>query len=247
MPTHIDNLAECPIVRLAEVASIRLGFTPIKEKRGDYADDASRSNRRLAGSDFVRRTVLMLQPSNIAEDGTIDWPRLERVNVLPKQSYESHALQPGSVLLCLRGVMRVANLTSKTLTHDLDATAEPLPIVASGAWAVIHPHRDLLTATYLTWHLKLPSTTRQLLQARTGTALQFIPISAVQEMHLPVPSRDTQDAVARTAGLIDQVEKLEQQRLALLRTYLSGSIRSERASRHEANDQLTSNRGTAAH
>lgn len=242
MPTLTDTLLECPTRRLGDVATVRLGFTPLKEKRSDYG---SASDQRPPQT-FVRRTVLMVQPSNITDEGTIDWRRLERINVQPKQSYESHMLQPGSVLLCLRGVMRVANLTEQTLQHDLDATAEPLPIVASGAWAVIKPDTQVLTPNYLSWHLKQPSTATRLYEARAGSALQFIPLSVVQDMTLPLPRCDAQDAIVRAANLIDQVEKLEQQRLELLRSFLAGSLRTQSRGGRVARTGQTKNRGKSA-
>jgi hypothetical protein len=244
MPTLTDNLRDCPTRRLGDVATVRLGFTPLKEKRSDYAS-ASTTNQRPS-QPFVRRTVLMVQPSNITDEGTIDWRRLERINVQPKQSYESHMLQPGSVLLCLRGVMRVANLTEQTLQHDLDATAEPLPIVASGAWAVIRPDTQVLTTNYLTWHLKQPSTVARLHEERAGSALQFIPLSVVQDMTLPLPRCDAQDALVRAADLIDQVAKLERQRLELLRSYLAGSIQTHSPAGRVARAGETKNRGNSA-
>ncbi|MFM1881705.1 MAG: hypothetical protein RJA05_114 [Planctomycetota bacterium] len=224
MPTLNSNLRECTARRLGDVATVRLGFTPVKEKRSDYAGIDDRGHAQP----FVRRTVLMVQPSNIGDDDAIDWRRLDRINVQPRQSYESHVLRPGMVLLCLRGVMRVATLTKETLQHDLEATADPLPVVASSAWAVINPHAQALAASYLAWYLKQPATTSRLQGQRAGSALQFIPIAAVQDMSLPLPRRDAQDAVVRAAHLIDKVEKLERQRTELLRASLAGSIQSAR-------------------
>ena len=243
MPTPTNNLRECHSRRLGDVATIRLGFTPLKEKRSEYSRaDAS----QRAAQPFVRRTVLMVQPSNITTEGTIDWRRLERINVQPTQSYESHKLEPGSVLLCLRGVMRVANLAEQTLRHDLDATAEPLPVVASGAWAVIRPNPQRLTTNYLTWHLKQPSTAARLHGERSGSALQFIPLSVVQDMTLPLPHCEAQDAIVRAASRIDQVEKLERQRLELLRSFLAGSIQTQSPDGRVARGRDTNNRGKSA-
>lgn len=244
MPTLTDNLRDCPSRRLSDVATIRLGFNPLKEKRGECSR-ADTTNQRPA-QPFVRRTVLVVQPSNITAEGTIDWRRLERINVQPTQSYESHMLQPGSVLLCLRGVMRVANLTEQTLEHDLDATAEPLPVVASGAWAVIRPDTQVLTTNYLTWHLKQPTTATRLHSERSGSALQFIPLSVVQDMSLPLPRREVQDAIVRAASLIDQVEKLEHQRLELLRSFLAGSIQTQTPDGRVARGRASSNRSKSA-
>lgn len=242
MPTLTNNLLDCPSRRLGDVATIRLGFTPLKEKRSEYARAAA-DNRRPA-REFVRRTVLMVQPSNITEEGTIDWRRLERINVEPNQSYEGHTLYAGSILLCLRGVMRVANLTQQTLEHDLDATAEPLPVVASGAWAVIRPDTNVLTTNYLTWHLKQPPTAARLHRERAGSALQFIPLSVVQDMTLPVPRCEAQDAIVRAASLINRVEQLERQRLELIRSYIAGSI--QNPDRRVTRNRATDNRGKSA-
>lgn len=246
MTTLINILQECPASRLGDIATIRLGFTPLQENRSDYARSGSDAASRGDAVGFVRRTVLMVQPSNITDDGAIDWRRLERINVQPNQSFEGHTLHPGSILLCLRGVMRVANLTEQTLKHDLDATAEPLPVIASGAWAVIRPHANRLTTNYLTWQLKQPSTANRLLRQRAGSALQFIPLSVVQDLQLPVPPCNTQDALVRAAKLLDHMDHLERQRLQLLRTYLAGSLRTPTPSGRVARRQDTNNRGKSA-
>lgn len=243
-PTLNHNLLECNTRRLGDVATVRLGFTPLKEKRSDYASASITSQR--PSQPFVRRTVLMVQPSNITDEGAIDWRRLERINVQPKQSYESHTLQPGCVLLCLRGVTRVAHLTEDALQHDLDATAEPLPVVASGAWAVIRPDSNVLTTNYLSWHLSQPATATRLREKRVGTVVQFIPLSVVQDMTLPLPRLGAQYALARAANLIDQVEKLERQRLELLRTYLAGSIQTPSPDGRVARSGKSNDRGSLA-
>ena len=222
MPSLTNYFREIYSSRLGDVATVRLGFSPLKEKREESQSDSLR--RRFYPS-FVRRTVLMVQPSNITDEGAIDWRRLERINVLPNQTFESHVLYAGSILLCLRGVMRVANLTKETLVHDLDATAEALPVVASSAWAVIRPNTNLLSTNYLTWQLKQPATATRLREERAGSALQFIPLSVVQDFNIPVPPRNLQDALVRAASLIDQAEQLERQRFELLRSYLAGSMR----------------------
>jgi hypothetical protein len=206
------------------VATVRLGFNPVKEKRWSDTEAKSAGATSHAHSDFSRNTVLVVQPTSITDQGEIDWKRLDRINVPKHQSFEGHMLWPGTVLLCLRGVMRVANLTAETLEQDLDAAGERLPVVASGAWAVIRPDARILAADYLCWHLKQPSTASRLRSERTGSALQFIPLSVVQDMELPVPAPDTQAAIVRVSGLIDRLGHLEAERLELLRKYVAGTV-----------------------
>jgi hypothetical protein len=225
MPISTDTLRACPVRHLGDVAAIRLGFTPLKERRGEL------SAPEVDGPGFVRDTVLVVHPSHVKDDGSLDWPRLERANVPPHQSYDGHILVPPSILLCLRGVMRVASLDAKALSHDLDATVDPLPVVASGAWAVLCPRPDTVLPQYLAWFLKLPSTMKHLLHARTGTVAQFVPISAVQGLELPLPPLDAQAAFVRAAALMDQMEQLERQRLDLLRQCLAGTISTHRSSK----------------
>jgi hypothetical protein len=247
MQTSTEHLQQYPVRRLDEVATVRLGFTPVKDKR--WSDTSARSSDTIAHafSDFNRNTVLVIQPSNISDEGEIDWKRLDRINVPQHQSFEGHILWPGTVLLCLRGVMRVANLTAQTLAQDLDATGEQLPVVASGAWAVIRPDTNQLAAQYLCWYLKQRATTARLRSERAGSALQFIPLSVVQEMELPVPRRDTQEAVVRVAKLIDRLGRLEAERLELLRRYVTGAMQPLAASNPAARARKTNNRGNPAH
>jgi hypothetical protein len=234
MPNSTNHLQQHPTRHLRDVAAVRLGFTPVREKRWTDAHAGNSGADEATFADLSRNTVLVVQPTHITDDGAIDWRRLDRVNVPQHQSFEGHILWPGTVLLCLRGVMRVANLTAQTLEQDLDATGERLPVVASGAWAVIRPDTNALSADYLCWHLKQPSTASRLSAKRTGSALQFIPLSAVQEIELPVPQLSTQAAIARVSTLLDRLGRLEAERLDLLQKYVAGSLHSKTDGSHTA-------------
>ena len=137
----------------------------------------------------------------------------------------------------------MANVTEQTLAHNLDGTADPLPVVASSAWAVIRPDTSVLTTNYLAWQLKQPATAMRLHKERAGSALQFIPLSVVQDLSLPVPPSGTQDALVRAAQLIDRIERLEHERLELLREYIAGSIRTQDRGGCVARNNDTTNRG----
>jgi hypothetical protein len=228
--------------RLHEIASIRTGFTPHPERRSRDLPALAWSGAGK-GSDYIRRTVLMIHPSMVTDDGGLDWMRLERINVPPSQSIERHALVPGAVLLCLRGVLRAFHVTAAVLDESPDVPGERLPVVASSAWAVICPTGDALDSAFLAWHLVQTSTQGQLRSKRIGSSLPFVPLRQLDDLMIPLPPIREQQAISRAAKLMDQIDKLEQQRSALLREYLHGSLRPRLSDGHVApNPKASRNR-----
>ena len=247
MSNHtIELLQSAPRRPLDEVAKVRIGFTPMVASRGprtqpnlqDTSTPTDASDHLISDPYHLSREIIVIQPSTINQDGRINWDRIDRATIPSSQNIESHRLTPGSVLLCLRGDIRVAALTPEVLEHEQGDTPEPLPITASTAWAVIDPDHRRLNYQYLAWQLNQPSTIARLQSQKKGTLLNYIPLQAVKEWELPVPNLDAQQAVARIASLVDRLRILEQTRAELLRKYITGCLprqRSKHALRQPAN------------
>lgn len=217
----MDVLREARFERLQDVAKVRLGFAPAKEPRL-RSDDWGLAERSPWSPQRDLQSTFVIQPSSIGNDGAIDWNRVERVDLQPGQKVDVHALAPGMVLLGLRGVTRVVALTDASLRQDRRAPSEPMPVTASTAWAVIEPNRARLDSRYLAWQLALPSAMTELQRTKTGSALHFIPVKAVQDWTLPVPTLPAQEHLARLIELLDRIRTLETERDRLTRQYITG-------------------------
>lgn len=218
----MDSGAAPILCRLDEVASVRLGFTALKPERSSLAD--APDPRSASGGARSRGFVQMIQPSNVSEDGVVDVQRLDLVRVNANQSSEAHELHPGAILLCLRGVLRIALLDERTLTRSVDDPNHGIAVVASGAWAVIRPDPKLASADFIAWQLRQRSSISKLHWERGGSASQFIRITAVAELMVSVPDLATQSAFVNALRLIDDVERLDRRRIELLRNGLVGAL-----------------------
>lgn len=217
----MDLLQVARFERLRDVARVRIGFAPAKEPRGRH-DTWGLEDQSPWAPQVDLQSTFVIQPSSIRDDGSIDWSRVDRADLQPGQKVETHALAPGMVLLGLRGVTRVVVLTDASLRQDRQALDEPVSVTASTAWAVIEPDGARLDSRYLAWQLALPSTTAQLQRTKTGSALHFIPVKAVQEWILPVPVLSVQDRITRMVELLDRTRDLEAERDRLIRRYIAG-------------------------
>ncbi|MDA1106694.1 MAG: restriction endonuclease subunit S [Planctomycetota bacterium] len=137
------------------------------------------------------------------EFGCIEWPKLELVQLDIEQPLGHHSLLPGSVLICLRGSLRVCRIPNRIPQLGPPA-GDPVPILASTAWAVIEPNPDEVTSEYLEWILNRPSVLKQLADRRKGSTVQFIPIKQLADIELPVPDLTTQREIVKTASDLDE-------------------------------------------
>jgi hypothetical protein len=168
--------------------------------------------------------ALVLPPSQLNAQGFPSWDRLELVDMHSFGSLQHHRLQKDDIMLVLRGPHRALRVTESTL--GADHVAMSLPVVASSAWAVITPDPDRLNSSFLAWELGLPRTRSMLERSKKGSVLQFIPISAVADLRLHIPSMERQEQLGRAAAAIDRIEALESERTRLLRSSLAASTES---------------------
>lgn len=107
------------------------------------------------------------------------------------------------ILLPIRGNRNAALL--------YDKAKRPEPTIASGAFAVIRPHANILDSKYLVWFLNLPETQDYFRRASVGTTVQNLPLNAIKNLNVIVPDLDKQE-------LIGEIFYLRlQERLAIIR------------------------------
>jgi restriction endonuclease S subunit len=157
----------------------------------------------------------------LSADGIPAWDRLELIDMHSIGSLQHHQLQKNDVMLVLRGSHRAMQVTSGVL--GASQYEKPLPIVASSAWAVITPDPKRLNSSFLAWELGLPRTRSMLERSKKGSVLQFIPIAAVADLKIHIPSMERQEWLGRAAAAIDRIEALEAERTRLIRSCLAAS------------------------
>jgi hypothetical protein len=150
----------------------------------------------------------MVQMSDIKPDQPWVPETLERIE--PPDNWQKHALRVHDVLLAVRG-----QRNSAAMFHgEMDA-------VAAANLAVLKFKGDALPH-YLTWYLNLPQTQEQLRALRVGTNIPFLPIEALGQMNIPVPSIDQQHHIVELYKLWHEEQQLMTQMLEKRRELMAG-------------------------
>ncbi|MGE0761276.1 MAG: restriction endonuclease subunit S [Pirellulaceae bacterium] len=168
-------------MRLGEVAEIRGGLVA-----GTGANPLS------------PEAIRALQVGDLASDGTIPWQTLRRAE--PTGNWKRSLIQEGDLLIPLRST-RVTAIVARGVAEQT---------IAVGHWAIISTGPGLLPE-YLAWFLAHPSNAKQWRQAEVGSKLAFVPLSAVREMNIEVPSLEIQRRIANVEALHHRITELETQ------------------------------------
>jgi hypothetical protein len=194
---------------LRQLAHIRLGKTL--------------PSRSALASEHVERKskTLVIQPSSIDSYGRINWKKVDTYWSEQVGDEDAHPLMPGAILLLLRGPVRTKLIRTEDLHSTLIDTEEPR-IVASSSWAIIETNPTRLEPEYLEWRLNTPTIRQYLESQKTGSAMQYIPLSAIQKMKIDLPPVTNQRAISRAADLLEKMTQLERQRADTLRLQLLG-------------------------
>ena len=121
------------------------------------------------------------QPAGLAPVGST---RLDE-----DDTYRSHLLNPGDVLLQVRGTQ----FLSVVFPGDY-------PAIAAQGVAVFRPSPSLLPG-FLHWYLSHPKTTESLRGMARGTHIPFLSKQTLTTMKVPVPRMETQRQVIATADV----------------------------------------------
>lgn len=165
--------------RLGRLAEIRTGY-PFRGR----VDRVEAGNCRLVQMGDVRASA-----GDVADVST-------RVN-LP-EGPGKHVLHYGDVLFVGRGMRN-----------------EAATFVAEGGNVIAAPHLFVLRTEgrvafpdYLTWWLNLPETQDQIRAMRRGSAVPFVPMTALARLEVPLPNIELQNHIARIQRLSLQEQRL---------------------------------------
>lgn len=146
----------------------------------------------------VASGVRALQVGDLAPNGSVAWSALRKV--VPAGSWKRSLINDGDVLVPLRST-RVTAIVARDV---------PPRTIALGHWAIITTGATLLPE-YVAWYLAHPMTARQWRLAEVGSKLAFVPLSAVRELEIEVPSLDVQRRIVSVDALHRRLGELERQ------------------------------------
>lgn len=158
-------------VKLSEVASVQLG---IAFRGADAARHQPNGSHRL------------IRIGEISEDGDITIgdgePHLIGLDFPGAARGE---LRAGDVLVAARG----SRMTAAVFDGSFSA-------VAGSQFGIIRPDRNKLLPQYLRWFLNLPAIQESLQSQARGSYVRSLPIGALNNLEVAVPSLDRQHVIA---------------------------------------------------
>lgn len=166
--------------KISEIADIQLGFQ--FRKKIEPADDGTHWVIQIR--DFSENHVLL-------RDG------LSRVRI--DTVAEKYLISKGDVLFLSRGHHNWA----AAIVEYLSAT------VAASHFFVIRPMQPDVLPEYLAWYINQPPAQEDLYKdARRGTHMPLIPLSAFLGLTIALPDIETQKKIVELGGLIEKEKKL---------------------------------------
>jgi hypothetical protein len=76
---------------------------------------------------------------------------------------------------------------------------------------VLRANKLMVVSDYLTWFLNLPETQERIRSFRAGSAVPFVPMDALSQLEMPVPSLEMQNQVVGLHRLCRQEQRLLEQ------------------------------------
>lgn len=154
----------------------------------------------------------MLQAKHFDENGQL---RLAlHPDLMSDQVSEKHLLKAGDVLFAAKGTKNFAALYE---SHNP-------PCVASTSFFVIRLQDPSVMPEYLVWFLNHPNTQAILKAQAIGTSIVSISKSVLQELEIPIPPLQTQNAILKISQLHNKARHLRQQIDALKEQLLQEQI-----------------------
>ncbi len=165
---------------VSELADIRTGYQFRKKLVPDHSGDHA-----------------VIQIRDFDADLNLDSENLVRVQL--EKVAADYYVRKGDVLFLSRGSRNWAAAVSE----DLQAT------VAASHFFMLRPRQADLLPEYLAWYINQPPAQEFLhSQARRGTHMPLIPLSAFRYMPIEVPAIDTQKTIVELSRLAGQEKKL---------------------------------------
>jgi hypothetical protein len=187
------------------------------EEVADVSPALQGTSSRTSGGEVP---VQAITPSAIGDDQRVDWSRLERVR--PSGDWERYRVMPSDLLLVLRLPLKMAVVDGMP-SHDEQRADQlsPAPsIIACGMIANVRPRDGAVDPYYLAWHLSREATGHELAREGSGTNIQFVAISALRQLRIPVPPLATQKGIRRLLEAQRRIEHLQDQHRQVTRRYL---------------------------
>lgn len=158
------------------------------------------SGLTLRGLDAARAAAdgnyHLLRIGDLREDGRIqiDDPAMIKIEA---SSGEKHRLRRGNVVMACKGSRATAAVFESSI-----------PTVPGGQFFVIKSKTDRLLPAYLRWYLNRPETQARLLESACGSFVQAIPIGAMREFQIELPSVETQQGIVTLNELHNEEQRL---------------------------------------
>jgi hypothetical protein len=175
------------------------------------------SGLTLRGSDAAKAAAdgnyHLLRIGDLREDGCIQIDAPAKIKIDPNVGAK-HRLRVGDVVVACKG--------SRATAAVFDSS---FPTVAGGQFFIIKLKTDRLLPAYLRWYLNLPETQGRLLESARGSFVQAIPIAAMREFEIELPSVQTQHLVVKLYELHGEEQQLlkliAQKRSLLVQTQIT--------------------------
>lgn len=182
-----------PIVDPATGASMRTKLKEIAEIKAGHT--IRKSDRDPKG---VICSVVQIQ--NVTDDGTLslNTVRSFRLRAIPDKSL----LRTGDILFCARGQRNLAAVCDGSL---------PMATVAASQFFVIKSKRPEVLPEFISWSMNQPPVQQHLLSNRTGSHVQIITKSVLEEMSIDVPPIASQKRILQLHALATREQKLSEE------------------------------------
>lgn len=175
-------------MKLAEIVDATTGYKLFSERQGVRSADG----------------CFVLQLRDIDERDEIDWTLVERRPAT--NGLESFKVEQGDVLFAPRSARVAAIVIGPEIADRLT--------IASSHFYILRPKADRIRAGYLAWLLNHPQTRRWLATENRGTHLPFVPLNALQQLDVPLPSLDVQKTIVQVDTLRRREHDLTRELLA---------------------------------
>lgn len=178
---------------LSKVAEIRTGF----HFRGTIEPDPEGEYR-------------VLQVKDLDDSHHFEASQLTRVSP-PGSNPEAYVVAPGDVLFLTRGPRQLA----------LAVTDDVRGLLVPNHFFVLRPHRSVVRAEYLAWHLNHPDTQTIFRSLAQGSNVPYVAKVELARIDVPLPPLEVQDRIARLEALLQREQELITEYLHLRREIAS--------------------------
>jgi hypothetical protein len=158
------------------------------------------SGLTLRGSDAAKAAAdgnyHLLRIGDLREDGCIQIDAPAKIKIDPNVGAK-HRLRVGDVVVACKG--------SRATAAVFDSS---FPTVAGGQFFVVKQKTDRLLPGYLRWYLNLSETQSRLMESARGSFVQAVPVAAMREFEIELPSLEMQHRIVRLHELHNEEQRL---------------------------------------